>query len=365
MTSALQKKILVLSDLHFGEGDALLASRERVDALVEWLADRSPYQEIILLGDIWELWMGSFQEATAESAYLLRRLAELPSERIIFLPGNHDHHLLVQHQMVEQIQALRDDRALEVPARTQRQFEDSHLSRLLPASARARFVVSYPDYMTTLAGHPIVCHHGHHTAMLHSGPSLFSSAPLFIMRRLEEVGVHEVQRSDLELASTIFFEAMYAASLGTHTRRKMNELWDRLLTLWRRVTWVLTLVLRPIQRWVSRRERGTPAHEVNTYAKAVVRCLALAEQELGAPLPCEAYLFGHTHRAGIGRTTDGAGKPLLIANAGTWLHEPMKRNARSEGTFLLLDAEGIMLYRQAPDLSVREVERQAWPSASE
>ena len=45
-----------------------------------------------------------------------------------------------------------------------------------------------------------------------------------------------------------------------------------------------------------------------------MRCLALAEQELGAPLPCEAYLFGHTHRAGIGRTTDREGRPLLIAN---------------------------------------------------
>lgn len=361
MTPEPSKKILVISDTHFGEGDAMLASRERVDRLIEWLEAQGDFQEIVLLGDIWELWTASFQEATAESHYLLERLAALPAGRIVYLPGNHDHHLLVQHQLVEQIQALRDDRALEVPAHTQREFEDSHLSRLLPVSARARFLVSYPDYFTTIGEHPLVFHHGHHTSLLHSGPSLFSSAPRFILQRLEEVGLHDMRRSDLELASTIFFEAMYAASLGRQTRRKMNAAWDRLLTFREHVTWLVGLMLRPLQRWVLSRERGTPEQEVNRYAPAATRSLALAEGELERPILCDGYFFGHTHRAGIGHSVDVRGAPMILANAGTWLHEPSKRNDSSEGTFLLISAEGVFLYRQWPDLSIRELDRERWP----
>jgi UDP-2,3-diacylglucosamine pyrophosphatase LpxH len=362
------EKILVLSDIHFGEGDTMLAvrseadveGRARVDGLVEWLGDHGPLKEIVLLGDIWELWTATFTEASLESSYFLSRLATLPCEQIVFLPGNHDHHLLVQHQMVEQILAMRDDHNLEVPAHTQRRFEDSHLSRLFPPEVRERFVVSYPDHFAILGDRHIVFHHGHHTALLHEGRSVFSSVPLFFLQRMEEIGLHEVTRSDLELAGMILFEFMYAFSLGRRTRAKMNALWDRFLGMKTRMAAISAFLLRPLQRWVSTTERGTVLQEVGCYGPAVKRVLALAEQEHGRALPCDGYIFGHTHRAGIVRMTDAQGKPLIIANPGTWLHEPAKKNASSEGTFLLLDPKHIVLYRQGGDLSVRPLDIQLW-----
>ncbi|MGH2543721.1 MAG: metallophosphoesterase, partial [Ardenticatenaceae bacterium] len=324
MAHASPDKILVISDIHFGEADALLTvrgesdtrGRARVDGLIEWLAEQGSFKEIILLGDIWELWTATFTEAQELSEYFLARLASLDYGQMLFVPGNHDHHLLVQHQLVEQILAMRDDRNLEVPEYTQRRFEDSHLARMLPPEARARFVVTYPDHFSVVGDKQIVFHHGHHTAILHEGGGIFSSGPLFVLRRMEEIGLHEVARSDLELAGTIIFEALYAASLGRRTRAKMNDIWDRFLTFKRRLAALSFMILHPIQRWVSRTRRGTVAQEVGSYGAAVHRILALAEQEHGRALPCDAYIFGHTHRAGIVRTHDAEGRPCILANAG-------------------------------------------------
>jgi UDP-2,3-diacylglucosamine pyrophosphatase LpxH len=363
------EKILVISDTHFGEEDALLrvrgeadaAARARVDALVEWLAAQGPLKEIVLLGDIWELWTATFAEARVASDYFLSRLATLDFGQMLFLPGNHDHHLLVQHQVLEQILAMRDDRDLEVPAHVQRRFDDSYLARLLPLAARERFTVTYPDHLASVGGRYVVFHHGHHTAILQGNRNVFSPGPLFIMQRLEEIGLHEVTRSDLELAGTILFELMYAFSLGERTRAKMNRLWERFLTLKRRAGVAWAFLLRIVQRRVSESSRGTPAQEVGSFASAAERMLALAEQEVGEPVPCEAYIFGHTHRAGIVPVQGEQGRRFVLANAGTWLHEPAKGNAASEGTFLLLDPDQIALYRQSEDLSINSLQMEPWP----
>lgn len=363
------EKILVISDTHFGEKEALLrvgddggvAGRARVDGLIEWLAEQGPFKEIVLLGDIWELWTATLAEAREDAGYFLERLASLDFGQLFFLPGNHDHHLLIQHQMMEQIFAMRDDRDLEVPAHIQRRYTDSHLARMFPLAARDRFIVTYPDHLASVGGRYVVFHHGHHAAIMHQKPNVFAPGPLFIIQRLEEIGLHEVTRSDLELAGTILFELMYAFSLGERTRAKMNHLWERFLTLKRRVGIVSAFLLRIIQRRVNEVARGTAEQEVRSYSYAAERMLELGEQEHGEPIPCDAYIFGHTHRAGIVNVVAAKGRRFVLANAGTWLHEPAKRNAASEGTFLLLDPQHICLYRQGDDLSIRPLQIESWP----
>jgi UDP-2,3-diacylglucosamine pyrophosphatase LpxH len=283
---------------------------------------------------------------------------------MIFLPGNHDHHLLVQHQLVEQILAMRDDRDLEVPANTQRRYTDSHLANLLPPDARKRFVVSYPDHFAVLGDRHVIFHHGHQMVLLRGGRSIFASVPLFILQRVEEIGLHDITRSDLELAGTIFFELMYAASRGSRTRTKMNQTWERFLALKTRTSNLVSVLLRPIQYWISSVARGTPEQDVQSYGAAVSRILALAEEEHGQPLPCDAYIFGHTHRAGIAHHVE-EGSTRMIVNAGTWLHEPSKANAASEGTFVILDSDHIALYRQGDDLSIRPLDIETWPEPAQ
>lgn len=81
---------LIISDLHFGSGDDLLSSPEaleRIEAELQW-AD-----ELVVNGDLLELVFASLQEAVAAARPFLA-LANQHVQRIHYLPGNHDHHLV-------------------------------------------------------------------------------------------------------------------------------------------------------------------------------------------------------------------------------------------------------------------------------
>lgn len=352
--------IAVLSDLHFGEPFALLRTvgeraavgRARVDALCDWLAAHGPLSALILLGDLWDLWFSSFATAREEGEYALQQLGGLPIERVVYLPGNHDHHLLLQHQLLQQITALRDDRAVEVLAHTQRDYPDSFLAPLFPLPARERLLVTYPDYAINYTGRRFVFHHGHHTAILREGRPIFALPTRFILHRLEGIGIQDMTRSDLELAATVFFEMLYAASFSPRARVRMNQAWGHWLTWSARWSRLWGGLLRRLRLISSEAVRGTSAFDVEFFREAVQRTLELAANEHGGHYPCDVYVFGHTHRAGIVTAPDGARSGVTVINTGCWLHEPRKDNRRNEGTFLLIDPEQIGLYFQAPDLTI-------------
>jgi len=81
---------LIISDLHFGSGDALLAAPaalERIEPELAW-AD-----ELVINGDLLELVFTSLQEAVGAARPFLA-LANRHVGRVHYLPGNHDHHLV-------------------------------------------------------------------------------------------------------------------------------------------------------------------------------------------------------------------------------------------------------------------------------
>jgi UDP-2,3-diacylglucosamine pyrophosphatase LpxH len=350
--------IVVFSDLHFGERGALLrggsadpAGRARVDALYRWLTARGPFEALIFLGDIWDLWFASFAEAREQGNYALRKLSGVPARRLVYVPGNHDHHVLVQHQLLEQITALRDDHAVEVLAHSQREYTDSFLAPLFSGASRDRLLVAYPDHVIEYGGCRLVFHHGHHTAILREGLGLFSFVPRFILERWEGIGMQEMTRSDVELAATIFFEMVYAASLSAKTRARIHKALGHWLVWTGRWSAVWGWLLRRLRLVSSEAVRGTSAFDVEFFREATTRVLELAAKEHGGTYPCDVYVFGHTHRAGI-TTTRGPDGEVIVVNSGCWLYEPRKDNRENEGTFVLIDSEQIGIYFQAPDLSI-------------
>lgn len=106
-------RYVCLSDLHLGEADSILTplrpgSREvdtgaagpTLEQLVVCLehvlagnqGDRRPI--LILNGDVLELAFGSFSQALNNFARLVRTLLERELfERLVYIPGNHDHHI--------------------------------------------------------------------------------------------------------------------------------------------------------------------------------------------------------------------------------------------------------------------------------
>jgi len=87
-------RALVISDTHFGAWTGRDLLREQF--FLERLAPRlEVIDELIFLGDLFDFLFGSVGDAVDASDGLLRLIAEkLPGKRLVFLAGNHDHHLV-------------------------------------------------------------------------------------------------------------------------------------------------------------------------------------------------------------------------------------------------------------------------------
>ena len=87
-------RALVISDTHFGAwtGEDILRDPETI-ALLEPALEG--VDEVILLGDMFDLMFGSVRDAFHASEGLLELLqGKLQGKRFVFLAGNHDHHFV-------------------------------------------------------------------------------------------------------------------------------------------------------------------------------------------------------------------------------------------------------------------------------
>jgi UDP-2,3-diacylglucosamine pyrophosphatase LpxH len=157
-------RALVISDTHFGAwtGRDLLAE----DAYLERLAPAlEGIDELIFLGDLFDFLFASVGDAVDAGDGLLRLIAEqLPGKRLVFLAGNHDHHLVhrdaenrLEAQLASGLSPTAEGSALagDDPDRTGPGFFRSFLSRRLPG---VEVEIAYPTY--SFAG--VLCTHGHY-----------------------------------------------------------------------------------------------------------------------------------------------------------------------------------------------------------
>ncbi len=357
LASASEKPVVVISDTHFGETLSTLGATSHDETrrapaldtlalLAHALEELGPIEELVLLGDIWEMWGCSFATARREAAPFLDLMGRLPVERITYVPGNHDYHLLVQHIEGQQAEYLRRGDTPPRRYRAQHIYTDSFLAGLLPPSVRDRFVVKYPDHTRLIAGQRVLFHHGHHLATLKGG-DLFASFPMFILKRLEGVGVQTLTREELERGVSIFYEMAYAASLGDRTSDRLQRWWDRFQT-WKR-WWLWTMLGRmrsALRASSSIQERGTPQVDIQRFQEATRWLLRMIAAETDAPfLPPDVLVFGHTHRSGIASVPLDTGGTVQLVNAGCWLVEPHKRNTDHVNTLAILDATHVAVYK--------------------
>lgn len=351
------RPVVVISDTHFGEPLASLGASgcddarrahalDMLDRLIDALVALGPLDEIVLLGDIWEMWSASFTIARRESEPFLERLSHLSVDRITYVPGNHDYHLLVQHIEGEQVAYLRRGETPPRRYRAHHLYPDSFLCGLLPPALQGGFTVQYPDYTRFVGGRRVVFHHGHHLATLRGG-DLFASFPMFILKRLEGVGIQTLTREELERGVSMFYEMMYAASLGDRTSTRLSKWWARVQTWKRWWLWtVLGRVRERLRRSSSVNERGTPVMDVGRFREATRWLMRLMSAEDPQFTPPDILVFGHTHRSGITQVPlDGKAEPVTLVNAGCWYIEPHKRNTDHVNTLVVLDGSHLGVYK--------------------
>jgi len=101
------EKVVALSDLHLGSKESYLYSKnpnyqQNQNALITLLNQLGPPDELIINGDLMELSLAGFDEVYRDLKAFIGLLAkEKLYKRIVFIPGNHDHHFW--RLLVEQV----------------------------------------------------------------------------------------------------------------------------------------------------------------------------------------------------------------------------------------------------------------------
>ena len=92
------KNAIVFSDVHLGREHSYLFTEEgnysdNKAVLLSLLKELGPQDEVILNGDLLELSLACFEVVYRELGEFLSILAQAgPYKRIVYIPGNHDHH---------------------------------------------------------------------------------------------------------------------------------------------------------------------------------------------------------------------------------------------------------------------------------
>ena len=182
---------IVLSDLHLGARDSLLTHVNAASEIIEGPSrvlsafaeglratlrdDEKP--QLVLLGDALDLGLSPFGDVSNSFLQLLDAFfpkdgRELFSREIVYVAGNHDHHLwrmAQDHGFISALQAGEIPRDLDHvtpiigrPAHTCRLMESliAHRPHLAGASVR----IAYPNWglADKATGRAVVMHHGHY-----------------------------------------------------------------------------------------------------------------------------------------------------------------------------------------------------------
>jgi UDP-2,3-diacylglucosamine pyrophosphatase LpxH len=211
-------RALVISDTHFGAWTGRDLLRE--EFFLERLAPQlDGIDELIFLGDLFDFLFGSVDEAVDAADGLLRLIAaKLPGKRLVFLAGNHDHHL-VHRDGENRLEARLAGGDEPAPASPGPDFFRAFLERRLPG---VEVEIAYPTY--EFAG--VLCTHGHYLdphARL-SG----SRADRLLTRTLWAIAAGGPEEptciEDYESVTTLLTEWLYIAAQmphGTHAQQNV------------------------------------------------------------------------------------------------------------------------------------------------
>jgi UDP-2,3-diacylglucosamine pyrophosphatase LpxH len=220
-------RALVISDTHFGAWTGRDLLRE--EFFLERLAPQlEGIDELIFLGDLFDFLFGSVEDAVDAADGLLRLIAaNLAGKRLVFLAGNHDHHLVhrdAENRLEAKLAAgqapgavgegAADDAGSVGPG-----YFRSFLARRLPG---VEVEIAYPTY--SFAG--VLCTHGHYLdphARL-SGPR-GDGLLTRVLWGIATGGPEDPKTiADYESITTLLTEWLYIAAQmphGTHAQRNV------------------------------------------------------------------------------------------------------------------------------------------------
>jgi predicted phosphodiesterase len=370
-------RALVISDTHFGAwtGDALLRLEEHRARLAPHLAD---VDEVVILGDLFDFLFGSVRDAFAAADGLFDLLRErLQGKRLVFLAGNHDHHLVTREaeDLLEQ-EIVTGGRPGDGGGEVHdRQYFRRFLERRLDG---VEVEIRYPAY--SFGG--VLLTHGHYLdPHARSAGTLGSRTLTHALWSIAAGGPEDPRtEADYESVITLLTEVLYTIAQLPHGTEAQHNVYERAQRAGRalgraaapaRTIRTLAGRLRGSssdtgadgrssgadpnlashhrRALAGERERlgGAPA-EIDDVARsytvarvirpsdpreAAVEAMAKVVENLGWARETDQIVFGHTHQPLAGaRATSGP--PVRFWNTGSWFYEPELGSAEAYARYL-------------------------------
>jgi len=328
---------LVVSDSHLGAwtGDDLLSHRWACEVLRPEL-ERA--DGVVLLGDFLDLLFAKTELAFDRAEPFVDLLAQtLAGKRLVWLAGNHDHHVLVRR--LESLVELRVATGAPYEQLAERWrdgfYFEAFLRRRLP---RTEVEFAYPDYRI---GDTLLSH-GHY---------LDGEVRGSVANRLLQGGIRRIAGGrglvpsieDYEAALVPLTELLYVMAQlpqGAAAERRIQA--DL-----RRIARITAAVAAPerelyrLARSLARRARSLPdtrpgasddplARPVSPGSPVMPSLNAFARvcRSLGWDREARWLVFAHTHQPLDGAHASIPGSNLRFWNTGSWIYEPPRGTTR-------------------------------------
>ena len=289
---------VVISDTHFGLEASTLADPKKVDYLIWelWKYGRG-CGEIILLGDIFDLWRASPEEALRDARYFFDRLEDM-DVKISYVVGNHDHHMAIIHQEREFLErvARGDIYSVYIPNLSWSQVING-----------LKIDMYYPTYLSERLGRRFLFAHGHHL----DGMQAIS---LQVVERIRRISGEEPSPADLERMMAYAYESIYRSSyIG-----EMVDLEERL--------WKVSSAVSRIKAGVFKTFKYTPVEGHYGAIRKFIKAYGSGR--------VDCFVYGDTHKADVYRKDGG---PLAV-NVGSFTCD-----GGVQDTYMVLSDDGIEL----------------------
>ncbi|HEX8976209.1 MAG TPA: hypothetical protein VF781_06820 [Solirubrobacteraceae bacterium] len=303
-------------------------------ALTGALADAD---RLVLLGDLLELRHGPESEAVAVAAEPLRRIGTAlgPDREVIYLPGNHDHHVLAGW-FARRARAAAGEKGGGRPAPLGLDVEvepvsEESLGQLAALLAPARLTVRYPGVWLR---EDVFATHGHYLDVHMTMPTL-ERLGAGVMGRIAGHPPSTLRSpDDYEAVLAPIYAWIHALAQRVPPERSGN-LHGGSVRGWRALTGsgrrglrnramaagfpVLVAALNAAGIGPLRAELSSAA-----LRGAGLRAMEAVAAQLGVSAP--HVIFGHTHRAGPlpgdDRLEWGTAGGAALVNTGCWVQEP-------------------------------------------
>ena len=400
-------KYVCVSDLHFGAATSLMTylhpNSLKIDpqkpsaALVEWVncleeilsktnPKGSPKPTLILNGDIMELALSNTNETAMSFDQFIRLI--FPSDKspeewlfaphMVFLPGNHDHHLWEkarETQYTEYIKTLPIDESLPIPWHVTNMYKSPpsipcdfmngviHRYPILK-EANVRVSTMYPNYMVTNENQTkgIVFSHGHYIESLYM---LMSELKTMIFPdRLIPQNIWDIEAENFAWIDFFWSTMGRSGEVGKDVEIIYNKMQDKdaLLQLTNNMAEsiaermqknvVKEVITEHSLKWilgelalkVATSERGFSTDVLDEKTKKglkefVERPLLLQMKGEIKQIPSNlSFIFGHTHKPFEKMMVfDGFPQAVKVYNDGGWVVDTIQEQKYHGGAIILVD----------------------------